>query len=185
MSEPNKQTLEELAKEIESNRRTFQRDAEKMIYDEIRKDLKLIFSYGGAGIQQPDNQQAGNESGNGDDENKTRVHLLTIPMAIITVLYCLLVAGVLCYLRGMDQHLCANVCVVLVIILVLATLVLVLAGRYCVVMMQLHNEKEKIDKKDEKKASKPEPTFKEKVLKRTQEAVLEKVVEDTIKAFYK
>lgn len=184
MSEPKKQTLEELAKEIESNRRAFQRDAEKMIYDEITKDLTLIFSDAGVGNQQSGNE-SGNESENGNNENKTRVHLLTIPMAIITVLYCLLVAGVLCYLCGLDQHLCANVCVVLVAILILATLVLVLAGRYCVVMMQLHNEKEKIDKKDEKKASKPEPTFKEKVLKRTQEALLEKVVEDTIKAFYK
>ena len=49
----------------------------------------------------------------------------------------------------------------------------------------LNDKIDKNDKKDEKKRSDPELSFKEKVLKRTQEAVLDKVVEDTIRSFDK
>ena len=176
-----------LKAEIEKQRLEFQRDAEKKIYEEIGKSLGQIFGDGNANNPQSDDN-CGNPSENENKEtSETKINFLADPMRGILIGYFVIVSAILtiALILCFGRHMCNNVCVVLVTILILATLVLVLAGRYCVVMMQLHNEKEKIDKKDEKKASKPEPTFKEKVLKRTQEALLEKVVEDTIKAFYK
>lgn len=176
-----------LKAEIEKQRLEFQRDAEKKIYEEIGKSLGQIFDDGNANNPQSDDNSGDASVKESKENEKKEVNFLTNPMRGILIGYFIIMASILAVVlcSCFCHHMCNNVCVVLVAILVLATLVLVLAGRYCVVMMQLHNEKEKIDKKDEKKASKPEPTFKEKVLKRTQEALLEKVVEDTIKAFYK
>lgn len=186
MSENKNHTVENMPEEIEKNRLIFKRDAEKRIYDAVCNALEDIFKDNAC-----DNRPAENNgcslSDNGKDEKiRTKIELLPSPMGWIIFAYVAIVASVLfCVLRYWDWNISNNECIVLVTILILATIVLILAGRYCVVMMQLQHEKEKADKKDDKKKSEPEPSFKEKVLKRTQEAVLDKVVEDTIKSFDK
>lgn len=185
MSENKNHTVENMPEEIEKNRLIFKRDAEKRIYDAVCNALEDIFKDNAC-----DNRPAENNgcslSDNGKDEKiRTKIELLPSPMGWILLGYVAIIVSVLfrVFKCGLDKYVSNNTCIVLVTILILATIVLILAGRYCVVMMQLQYEKEKADKKDEKKKSEPEPSFREKVLKRTQEAVLDKVVEDTLKSF--
>ena len=99
--------------------------------------------------------------------------------------YCILLVLVLIYLgirSFVNPPICNNECIVLVTILILATIVLILTGRYCVVVKLLQHEKEKAAMKDDKKKSAPEPSSEEKELNRNKEAVLDEVVEDTIKS---
>ena len=182
MSEQNNKTVNE---QIEDQRQEFRRDMENMIFTQIKSEFETI-------LKKEDPAAPAKASEQKPDRKKDPKSIEYPGMNYLKHLsnaYCVLLAVVLMYLgfilfiNPVMKHMCNNVCIVLVTILILATIVLILAGRYSVVMMQLQHEKEKADKKDDKKKSEPEPSFKEKVLKRTQEAVLDKVVKDTIKSF--
>jgi hypothetical protein len=184
MSEKNCKTANE---QIEDQRQEFRRDMENMIFTQIKSEFETI-------LKKEDPAAPAKASEQKPDRKKDPKSIEYPGMNYLKHLsnaYCVLLAVVLMYLgfilfiNPVMKHMCNNVCIVLVTILILATIVLILAGRFCVVVMQLQHEKEKNDKKDEKKGSDPELSFKEKVLKRTQEAVLDKVVEDTIRSFDK
>lgn len=186
MSEQKNHTPDDLPEEIETNRLIFKRDAEKKIYVAVSNALEDIFKDNACDSRPTENNGSSLSDNGKDEKSRTKIELLPSPMVWIIFAYVAIVTSVLfSMLRYWDWHISNNECIVLVTILILATIVLILAGRFCVVVMQLQHEKEQNDKKDEKKRSDPELSFKEKVLKRTQEAVLDKVVEDTIRSFDK
>ena len=179
MSEQNNKTVNE---QIEDQRQEFKRDTEKMIFEEIKSELENILKEDKSAVPAEASKQDTDQQENHKPEEYPEQNYLKS----LSERYCILLGVVLIYLgirSFWNPPICNYECIVLVTILILATIVLILAGRYSVVMMQLQYEKEKADKKDDKKKSEPEPSFKEKVLKRTQEAVLDKVVKDTIKSF--
>lgn len=188
MKNQNEKTVDELSQEIEVQRLEFKLETERVVLDSVKESLQKIVN-DTEGSECPDNKSsepAEASSSNKDKKDGLKDVFKLKPMLWVLGCYAIVIAAVLAVMLIMswkERHICNNVCIVLVTILILATIVLILAGRYSVVMMQLQHEKEKADKKDDKKKSEPEPSFKEKVLKRTQEAVLDKVVKDTIKSF--
>lgn len=179
MSEQNDKTVNE---QIEDQRQEFKRDTEKMIFEEIKSELEAILKEDKHTVTAEAPKQKTDQQENPKPKECPEQNYLKN----IFEIYGTLLALVLIYLgirSFVNLPLRNNECIVLVTVLILATVVLILTGRYCLVMVQLQHEKEKADKKDDKKKYEPEPSFKEKMLKRIQEAVLDKVVEDTIKSF--
>lgn len=103
---------------------------------------------------------------------------------VLLILYILMFVSVLrhvyscCYIK-------ANSCIIIVTMLILATVVLVLSAVYALRLKAQCLEAEKENGKKEEKKDKVQKTYKEIAAEKVQEAILDKVVKDTVDAFEK
>lgn len=192
MATDNKEKLQALSGEIEEQRLRFQLEAEKKLLNNVNSSLEDILNGQEqcVSLEKADTDRADASDSDNKEKNDGKKFFIPGMMKIMLAVYGLILLIALAYpffsfwATG-SRHICNNVCIVLVTVLVLATVVLVLSGRYCALIYQMQLENERMAKKDTKKDSGPELSFKEKVLKRTQEAFLEYVVKDTIDSFNK
>lgn len=184
MSEQKKVTADELSSEIEIQRLHSRLAAERIVLSEINATMANLMKEGQEKIES-DGLNNENRKDSSDSAETSRVPFMANPMGWILGGYAVLVASIMASLlyNGYSKPICNNACVILVAILVLSTVVVILGGRYCILMHQLHNERIKEDRKEVKNRIKAEPSFKEQALNRIQEAVLEIIVKDTIKSF--
>lgn len=192
MATDNKEKFQALSGEIEEQRLRFQLEAEKILLNNVNSALGDIMN----GQEQcvcPEKSDASktevSDSDNKEKNNGKKVFMPSMMIIMLAVYGVILLIALaypfLSFWATGSRHICNNVCIILVTVLVIAAVVLVLSGRYCALMYQMQLEKERMAKKEAKKDSEPELSFKEKVLKRTQEAVLEYVVKETIDSFNK
>ncbi|MBR5013767.1 MAG: hypothetical protein IKY16_04095 [Bacteroidales bacterium] len=190
MKNQNGKTVDELSQEIEVQRLEFKLETERVVLDSVKESLQKIVN-DTEGSECPDNKSsepAEASSSNKDKKDGLKDIFKLKPMPWVLGCYAIVIAAVLAVMLIMSwkqRHICNNVCIVLVTILIITTVVLILSGRYCLLIKQLYMEARKNEDKDADKESKKEPSFKDKVIKRTQEAVLEIVVQDTIDSFKK
>lgn len=186
MNEQKNETQKDLCNEIEKQRLKFRLDAEKVLFDRMKAAVgrdKVTADKDCKETPAGQNEQAGPS----DKAKKTpRKHhtLKTIGvMAPLGLGY----AGLLIYVlnKFCSGQLGNNVCVVIVTVLMLATLAVILAGKYTLALRQLSNEEAKADAQKDNKKNGPKESFDDQVQKRIQEAVLNIIVKDTIDTFNK
>ena len=173
--------------DIRKQRLDFQLQTEKKVMDTVEGCLEEMMK--------PDNSTDENsteiQSDNNQGKEKKSDLLLQIVLFLSLLAYCFLIGFVIRYVFSLksavavESHYCNNACILLIAVLLLATVVLVLLGRFYINMRRLAIEEQKENNKNRPKENKKDPSFKDQVSKDIQQAVLKMIANDYIESFNK